>query len=227
MFPRGFTVCDNDCDVSGKFRLYRDVELYNAPPDYVCCDDNIELCPVCRRDPRIWVLLLPCYHKLCVMCAHEFNKRTCDKCPLCRQQFTMEIPHIPHLDNGEWYVRDEPDLMYKSMKLSVAEDGMKLLRFKNHAAIERRLIARRLLMDIGREDVVSKDAAMHRMNVKDNNTCALCSSTNAQNQTSCCLFRLCVECTRTYQRIEKFRPTKIDRCTICASSTRRRHEIKS
>jgi hypothetical protein len=257
MFPRHFDVTA-DNKLTGNSRVYRDVDLYNDPADENIDVDHVEICCICHRDPRTWVMLAPCTHKLCIPCAYMYEKATryecpgChadmpldnkipDKCPICRMDVrvqdlmpcrcpicrldaTLIIPTIPRLGAGASYRSEEATRMYNwySTKKSIddiTDDAMLLFHYVDRPTIERRLIARKCLIDSGRADVVSKNAAVKRKHEQDDKKCLLCPTITIAYRLSCCRLALCSQCIPVYQRVERLVSTGLDCCPVCASST--------
>jgi hypothetical protein len=159
---------------------YRDIDLYKSRPEHKDDPNKTDICSICLRTPRVWVLLLPCYHTCCVSCALVFHSMDVEICHICREPFTMGFPHIQRLPPGYGYAGEECTTLYQwyttsSKPLDIKADAMALFRYTDHATTEKHLVAWRYLLDKGQDcdiDDIGQDALLKQMYRR----CSLCTT---------------------------------------------------
>jgi hypothetical protein len=227
-FPRGFEICDNNAVIPATSRKYRDIDLYKSRPDESADSPDVtDICGVCLRTPRVWVILIPCSHMCCVSCALVFQSMDANLCYSCRTPYTVELPHIQRLPLGYGYAGEECETLYrwyatKSKRRQIETDALSLFRYSDSYTTEKRLVARRYLLDKKQDcyiDSIARDAVLKVQEIqrRKTNKCSLCKNNHPKFRTRCCSLPLCEDCGVIYKRVELFLPARIDRCPICAA----------
>jgi hypothetical protein len=189
--------------------------------------DDVDVCGACLRIPRVWVLLIPCSHMCCVPCALVFQGTDAGVCYNCRTPCTMELPRIQRLPLGYGYDGQECETLYKwyaskRKQRSIMTHALSLFNYIDRYTTEKRLMARRYLLDKNKDqymDSISRQAALqvkkiYSCKIKE---CSLCKNKHPILKIQCCLLPLCKECAIIYKRVEAYLPERLDRCPICAS----------